>query len=910
MSKLTVEIKEKTWYAKEADEVLNLLKTVEDGLTPEETGSRLEEFGPNKLPEAKKQSPLIRFLLHFHNMLIYVLMAAAVVTALLGHWIDTWVIVAVILINAVIGFIQEGKAEKALESIKNMLSLEASVIRNGQRKTILAEELVPGDVVFMQSGDKVPADIRLFRVRNFQVEESVLTGESVAVEKNTDAAEPGSVPGDQTCMAFSGTSVVYGQARGVVVATGSDTELGKIKQMMSDVEKITTPLLRQIDSFGRILSVVIIVVTLLFFALGYFFRDYAIDELFLAVISLAVAAIPEGLPAIMTITLAVGVQAMARRNAIIRKLPSVETLGSVAVICSDKTGTLTRNEMTATSVITAESEYTVEGVGYAPKGRIRKGDETISVADEELLSDLIKTVRICNEASLKEKEGEWVISGNPTEAALITLAHKGGVEDVQPHREDVIPFESDHKYMATLNRLDDDSKRIYVKGAPEVLLEMCSHQKGVAGSEAIDQNYWEEQMEKLASEGRRLIAAAYREADNGKSALSHEDLKQELIFLGLIGIIDPPREEAVEAIKVCKEAGIRVKMITGDHLLTAKAIGKEIGIGDGEKAVSGAELEEMSDEEMRKAVIEYDVFARTSPEHKLRLVKALQAEKLICAMTGDGVNDAPALKRADVGIAMGIKGTEVTKEASEMVLADDNFASIANAVEEGRTIYDNLRKAILFILPTNGAESLVIMAAVIMGIVMPITPAQILWINMVTAVTLALALSFEPTEKGVMKRPPRRSGEPILGGYFLWRILFVSLLIGGFTLLLYYWLKENGYALETARTIAVNTLVAGQLFYLFNCRKMVETSVGKGFFGNRYAFLAAGVLVVLQLLFTYAPFMHEWFGSYPIELSYWLFPLVGGVGVFILVELEKLILGRTYLAGEKKGHQALSGSEN
>ncbi|TVQ67445.1 MAG: cation-transporting P-type ATPase [Balneolaceae bacterium] len=888
------------WYALDADAVLEQLKVTTEGLSPAEAEERLNQYGPNKLPEGKKQSALIRFLLHFHNMLIYVLMIAAVVTALLGHWIDTWVIVAVILINAVIGFLQEGKAEKALESIKNMLSLEANVIRDGQRKTISAESLVPGDVVFMQSGDKVPADIRLFKARNFQVEESALTGESVAVEKITGSAEPGSVPGDQTCMAFSGTSVVYGQARGVVTGTGSNTELGKIKQMMSDVEKITTPLLRQIDSFGRILSVVIIAVTLLFFALGYFYRDYALDELFLAVISLAVAAIPEGLPAIMTITLAVGVQAMARRNAIIRKLPSVETLGSVAVICSDKTGTLTRNEMTATSVVTSDTLYSISGSGYEPKGEIKKDDQEISPENEEILSELIQTVRVCNEASVKEKEGEWVISGNPTEAALITLAHKAGLGHFRPQREDVIPFESDHKYMATLNQLEDGSKRIFVKGAPEVLLGMCSKQRSADGAEPIDPGYWEEQMEKLASNGRRLIAAAYRDAEADRETIEQEDVRQELIFLGLIGIIDPPREEAVEAIRICKEAGIRVKMITGDHLLTARAIGKEIGIGDGEKAISGAELEEMSDEELRKAVIEYDVFARTSPEHKLRLVKALQAENLICAMTGDGVNDAPALKRADVGIAMGIKGTEVTKEASEMVLADDNFATIANAVEEGRTIYDNLRKALLFILPTNGAESFVIMAAVIMGIVMPITPAQILWVNMVTAVTLALALSFEPAEKGVMSRPPRKSGAPILGAYFLWRILFVSLLIGGFTLLLYNWLTHNGYETETARTIAVNTLVAGQLFYLFNCRKMHEPALGRGFFTNKYAFLAAGVLILFQLLFTYAPFMHQWFGTYPIELSYWAFPLISGTAVFVLVEFEKILFGRKRLAAERK----------
>jgi P-type Ca2+ transporter type 2C len=888
------------WYNQPFDSVFEKLSSGKEGLQKEEAAKRLEEHGPNKLPEGKQKSVLVRFLLHFHNVLIYVLMAAAIVTAMLDHWIDTWVIIAVILINAIIGFVQEGKAEKALESIKKMLSLNANVIRDGKRTEIDAEDLVPGDVVALQSGDKVPADIRLFEVRNFRVEESALTGESVAVEKTTDPAEKGSVPGDQKCMAFSGTSVVNGRAKGVVVETGGTTELGKIKKMMSDVEKITTPLLRQIDSFGKVLSIVIVAVTALFFVLGYFFRDYSVDELFLAVISLAVAAIPEGLPAIMTITLAVGVQAMARRNAIIRKLPSVETLGSVAVICSDKTGTLTRNEMTATTVVTSNASYTVEGAGYQPEGKIKKNGTTIKAEEDELLSQLIQTVRVCNDAEIKQEEGEWVLNGDPTEGSLITLAYKSGFETFTPRRIDHIPFESDHRFMATLNQGDGDNNIMYVKGAPEMLLELCGKQRTPEGEDEIDYDYWEKEMEKKADNGQRLIAAAMKVVDPDKTSIRHDDVESGLIFLGLIGMIDPPRKEAIESIQICKDAGIRVKMITGDHLITARAIGKEIGIGDGKKAISGADLEKMSDEELRKAVKEYDVFARTSPEHKLRLVKALQAEKLICAMTGDGVNDAPALKRADVGIAMGIKGTEVTKEASEMVLADDNFASIANAVEEGRTIYDNLRKAILFILPTNGAESFVIMAAVIMGITMPITPVQILWVNMVTAITLALALSFEPGEQGVMKRPPRDTNAPILGGYFLWRVGFVSLLIGGLTLGLYYWLKDHGYDIDEARTIAVNTLVAGQLFYLFNCRKMHEPSIGSGFFNNKYAFYAVGVLIIFQLIFTYAPFMNEWFGTAPHTTWYWVYPIAAGLFVFLLVELEKYLLGRRRLKKLKK----------
>ncbi|REL24051.1 cation-transporting P-type ATPase [Rhodohalobacter sp. SW132] len=889
--------KSTSWHQQQIDEVFYNLHTSKEGLSPDEAEQRLNEHGENKLPESEPPSALKRFLMQFHNVLIYVLIAAAGITALLDHWLDTGVILGVVLINAIIGYVQEGKAEKALEGIRNMLSLDATVLRNGQRRKIDAELLVPGDIVLLESGDKIPADLRLIDVRNLRIEESALTGESVAVEKHTEEVEEDAVPGDRKNMAFSGTSVVYGRATGVVVETGSHTQLGQINRMMTDVEKITTPLLRQIDQFGKVLSVGILGLTAIFFAIGYFFRDYEISELFMAVISLAVAAIPEGLPAIMTITLAIGVQAMARRNAIIRKLPSVETLGSVSVICSDKTGTLTRNEMTTRSVITADAEYEVEGAGYEPEGDLIKNGEKIEASQEPVLQKLIETVIACSDSQIHKEDDQWKLEGDPTEGALVTLAHKTGFGKFNPDRVDHIPFESEHQFMATLN--ENNGKRIvYVKGAPERLLERCDAQLTADGREDLDTEFWREMSEKQAGQGRRLIAAAYAETDQDVDGIDHDDI-QGLTFLGIAGIVDPPRPEAIEAIKACKSAGIRVKMITGDHLVTASAIGLELGLSDGTKAISGAELEAMNDQEIRKAALEYDVFARTSPEHKLRLVKALQEENLICAMTGDGVNDAPALKRADVGIAMGIKGTEVTKDSAEMVLADDNFASIANAVEEGRTIYDNLKKAILFIIPTNGAESLVIMAAVLMGLVLPITPVQILWVNMVTAVTLALALSFEPTEPGVMKRPPRDSGDAILSGYLIWRIAFVSVLIGGLTLGMYYWLKQNGYDVETARTIAVNTLVAGQLFYLFNCRRMHGPAIDSGFFDNRAVFYTTGLLIFFQFLFTYAPFMNTLFGTDPHELSYWIFPLAAGVIVFLTVELEKLIFGRRQKAKQK-----------
>jgi len=872
------------------DVLKELQSDKEKGLSEKEAKQRLQEYGPNELPKGQTRSWWKRLLLQFHNVLIYVLMAAAIITALMDHWIDTLVIVAVILINALIGFIQEGKAEKALEGIRDMLLLDSVVIRDGDKQTVEAEQLVPGDLVMLKSGDKIPADIRLIQSKDFRVEESALTGESTAVDKNTDKVDDDAIIGDQISMAFSGTVVVYGKAKGIVVRTGLSTEIGKINKMISDVEDITTPLLQQIEKFGKWLSAIILLITAAFFAFGYFFRDYELTDLFLAAIGLIVASIPEGLPAIMTITLAIGVQRMASRNAIIRRLPSVETLGAVNVICSDKTGTLTRNEMTVQTIITSEKEYTVEGTGYNPEGKFLSDDKEINPEDDKVLWQLLQTARVSNNAEIsKDEEGNWKLTGAPTEGAMLTLSYKAGLKDFKPRRIDTIPFESEHKYMATLNEVDDE-KVIFLTGAPESILEICSKQYSADGEQDIDGDYWTEKMEEIAAKGQRLLAAAFNKTSKDHEEIEKDDLEKQKIFLGLVGIIDPPRDEVIKAIKECKSAGVEVKMITGDHAITAKTIGKKLGIGDGEKALVGRELEEMTDEKLREVVNEHNIYARTSPEHKLRLVTALQENEKLCAMTGDGVNDAPALKKANIGIAMGIKGTEVSKDASEMVLADDNFATIVNAIEEGRTVYDNIRKALLFILPTNGAESLVLMSAIVLGIVMPITPAQILWVNMVTAITLALALSFEPMEDNVMERKPRAGNEPILGKLFIWRIIFVSFMIGGITLGVFNYLYNNGLNEVAARTVAVNTLVFGQLFYLFNCRSIKHPSLGKGFFGNKYAFMAAGTLLLLQMAFVYVPFMNTFFKTNPIDFSYWLYPLITGLIVFFLVELEKIIV--------------------
>ncbi|MFQ3619952.1 MAG: HAD-IC family P-type ATPase, partial [Spirochaetales bacterium] len=760
----------KNVHARPVEDLLNELGSTPEGLSSEEAQKRLDEYGPNRLLETEKEGILKRFFKHFHDLLIYILLIAALITALLGHWIDTGVILAVGIINAVIGFIQEGKAEQALEGIRKMLSLHAQVRRDGEWIETEAERLAPGDIVRVRSGDRVPEDIRLLEALNLRIDESALTGESVPSEKSPDPVQEEVGVGDRHSLAFFGTIVSSGRGIGIVIATGAQTEIGRINKMIAETETLATPLTRQMNQFSKILLLIIIGMAVLLGLVGWLLHNFGLSELFLAAIGFAVAALPEGLPAILTITLALGVQRMARRNAITRKINAIETLGSVTVICSDKTGTLTLNEMTVQKIITRSGQYEVEGMGYAPKGNIKKDKQEVSLEKQEDLRALIQVMALCNDSEIKEEEeeGKWRVTGEPTESALQTLARKAGFDDSGYERIGVIPFESENKFMATLHSLPGGGRRILLKGAPDRLIERCTTEASSDASiSPLDREFWERQIEELANKGLGVLAAAYREVEDNKKEIHIEDIENDMVFLGLVGIIDPPRPEAIEAIKICHPAGIQVKMITGDHVGTAKAIGKEMGIGDGEHAVTGAEWEKASDEEHHRLGKENDIFARTSPEHKLRLVKALQALGEVVAMTGDGVNDAPALKRADVGVAMGIKGTEATEEAADIVLTDDNFTSIERAVEERRTIYDNLRKAILFILPTNGAEALVILVAVVFGFMLPLTPIQILGVNMVTAVTLALALAFEPAEPGVMKRPPRKPGTPILGRFFL-----------------------------------------------------------------------------------------------------------------------------------------------
>jgi magnesium-transporting ATPase (P-type) len=889
------------WHTESVNAVLATLLTTAQGLSTEEATNRLARYGPNQLNEAKARSPLLRFFQQFHNVLIYVLIVASVVTAILGHWVDASVIMAVVFLNALIGFVQEGKAENALRAIRQMLTANAMVLRNGRQITIQAEHLVPGDIVLLQSGDKVPADLRLLHTKGMQIQESILTGESLPVEKNTmPAPVQQTAIGDRRCMAYSGTLLTHGQGRGVVVETGAQTEIGRISTLVSEVEAVTTPLLRQMAQFGRWLTAAIIGLAIITFAFGLLVRDYSVAAMFLASVSLAVAAIPEGLPAIMTITLAIGVQRMARRNAIIRRLPAVETLGAVTVICSDKTGTLTRNEMTVRTIITADNLFELAGTGYDPHGAISLLDRDITPAQEPLLLETIRAAVLCNDTSLEHSGDTYLVHGDPMEGALLISGLKAGldidIENRQYPRTDLIPFESEHRFMATLHHSHQGLAFIYLKGAPERVLEMCTQQQTLSkGDQPVNKNYWLNRIEEMAQQGQRVLAIACKPISYEQIELTFSDVENKLIMLGLFGMIDPPRKEAIEAVQVCARAGIRVKMITGDHAVTARAIARQLKLVNSDDTLTGQQLERISKHDLYQRVQDVDVYARVNPEHKLLLVKLMQEQGLIVAMTGDGVNDAPALKRADVGVAMGQNGTEAAKEAAEMVLADDNFASITHAVEEGRTVYDNLKKAILFILPTNGGQALIILAAIVIGLhPLPLIPVQILWVNMVISVTLALSLAFEPAEKNAMQRPPRNAGEPILTAYLIWRIAFVSVILMSGTFGLFLWEVAQNASIEHARTVAVNTLVMFQIFYLFNSRYITASVFNwAGLSGNRYVLAAIAVLIILQLCFTYLPPMQSLFGTAAIDFNIWLRILLVASSVLFLVELEKFFVRRS-----------------
>jgi magnesium-transporting ATPase (P-type) len=892
----------KRMHAVAKDEALRALGAAESGLTSAEAARRLAEHGPNQLPAPPKRSAVLRFLSQFHNVLIYVLIVSAAITAALQHWTDTGVILAVVVANAVIGFVQEGRAEQAMDAIRGMLAPRSAVLRDGRRQSVDAAELVPGDIVLVEAGDRVPADLRLIEARNLKAEEAILTGESVPVEKSTEPAAEGAVLGDRTSMLFSGTLAAAGAGRGVVAATGADTEIGRISGMLSEVQTLTTPLVRQMDVFARWLTLFILMTAAGLLVYGYFVGHLPFDELFMVVIGLSVAAIPEGLPAVLTITLAVGVQAMARRNAIVRRLPAIETLGSVSVICSDKTGTLTRNEMMVTTLAAAEHVYSVGGSGYAPDGAVRWREADAHPDEHLVLMEFARAAGLCNDAVLHGPHEGWRVEGDPMEGALVALAGKitgAGPEPFrgQWSRTDAIPFDAAHRYMAVLHHDHAGDACIHVKGAPEAVLALCTDQRAAeGGTQPLDQPYWHAMVEELAAEGQRVIAVAARSVPQDHTILNTTDIDGTLTMIGLVGLIDPPRAEAIEAVAECHAAGIRVKMITGDHAATARAIAGLIGLKNKERVLTGADVEAMDDAALAEAAVGTDVFARTSPSDKLRLVIALQSRGLTVAMTGDGVNDAPALKRADAGIAMGRKGSEAAKEAAEFVLADDNFASIAAAVREGRTVYDNIKKVISWTLPTNAGEAMTIIVALLAGLALPITAVQILWINLITAVTLGLALAFEPSEPGTMRRPPRARDEPLLTGDLVWHIVLVSVLFLAAVFGIYSYARDRGYDQALAQTMAMNMLVVLEIFHLFFIRNIYGTSLTwQAAKGTKVVWACVVTITAAQFAVTYLPPLQSVFGTRSVPFFDGVLIIGVGVAFFVLIEIEKqmrLAVGR------------------
>ncbi|WP_454876158.1 cation-transporting P-type ATPase [Pseudomonas farris] len=884
------------WHTLPAEQVTNLLKVNEHvGLETAEVQARLDRTGFNRLPEAARRPAWLRFLLQFHNILIYVLLGSAAITAMLQHLWDTVVILAVVIANAVIGYVQEGKAEKAMDAIRQMLAPRAAVLRAGERLSVVSEELVPGDIVLLEAGDKVPADLRLLHANRLQIQEAILTGESVPVEKHTEPVPLAAALGDRTCMAFSGTLVTCGQAKGVVVATAAAAEIGRISSLLSGVETLTTPLVQQMNVFARWLTILILLIGGLLLVFGHYVGHYEFTEIFMVVVGMSVAAIPEGLPAVLTITLAVGVRAMARRNAIVRRLPAIETLGSVSVICTDKTGTLTRNEMMVASVVTSDLTFTVDGAGYQPTGNMNLADQLIDTANHPTLAELGLAASLCNDAVLSLHEELWKVEGDPMEGALLAFSAKTGIDSDEERRTwtrtDAIPFDAKHRFMATLHHNHDRHASIYVKGAPEQILAMCTQQRvNTGGADLLNADYWHEQANTIASKGQRVLAFAMRSVRPEHTVLEFADVHKTLTLLGMVGMIDPPRPETIQAVRQCQAAGIVVKMITGDHAGTASAIGRQIGLENPEKVLTGIDLDTMNDAALKEAVKDVNVFARTSPEHKLRLVTLLQSNGMTVAMTGDGVNDAPALKRADAGIAMGGKGSEAAKEAADLVLADDNFASIVAAVREGRTVYDNIKKVLSWTLPTNAGETMTIIVALLLGITLPVTPIQILWINLITAVTLGIALAFEPTEENTMRRPPRSRQEPLISGALVWHMVLVSVLFLCGVYGIFSYALDRGYSVELARTIAVNTLVVMEIFHLFFIRNLYGTSLTwKGVRGTKVMWMTIAVITIAQFAITYAPPLQKIFATEAIPFFDGLLIIGVGVALFAIIEIEKQI---------------------
>lgn len=883
-----------------AHEVMLLLETRPDlGLSEGEAEERLRRYGANELPAARRGSLTVRIARQFNHPLIYVLLVAGSLTAVLKEYVESSVILGVVAINAVVGFLQEAKAEMALENLRSMVQTTAKVVRDGYEHTVASCELVPGDLVLLMAGDKVPADIRLTKATELRVNESTLTGESAPVPKD-EMVLPVDVPvADRRNMVYSGTLVTGGSGVGVVVATGSETELGEIHRLVGAPENLETPLTQKLAAFSEVLTFVIVVLAALTFGVGLLHGNGIVDT-FTAAVALAVGSIPEGLPAAMTIMLAIGVTRMARRHAIIRRLPAVETLGSITVICTDKTGTLTENQMTVQAIWTITGEYRVTGVGYAPTGSVRdrNGAEMDLQRDRALWWSLVGGAT-CGDASLVRERGEWAITGDPTEGAMLVAATKAGLdqeglEDRFP-RLDTIPFSSARRYMATLHR--DASARdldvLLVKGAIEQVLDRCdSKMEGNGARSPLVRSAVLAAAERMANQGLRILATAIRPIEGKGSDSLEEDDVYNLTMTGFQAMRDPPREAATAAIAACRAAGVNVKMITGDHAITANAIAREIGLlgrQDQEQALTGSDLSELPADEFSNTVDLSTVFARVSPEQKLRLVEGLQSRGHVVAMTGDGVNDAPALRQADIGVAMGKNGTEVAKDASDMVLVDDDFATIEAAVEEGRGVFDNLTKFITWTLPTNIGEGLLILSAIVLNATLPMLPMQILWVNMTTSVALGLMLAFEPKESGIMSRPPRDPAKPLLTGALSFRILLVAALMVGGSWWLFEWERSHGARLAEARTAAMNVIVVIEALYLFTCRSLAGSIRRLHLFSNPWIILGVGVQAVVQAVVTYVPQMNAIFATAPIDPGTWLRILIVAAVVSAIVAVDKRI---------------------
>ncbi|MBD2204819.1 cation-transporting P-type ATPase [Calothrix sp. FACHB-1219] len=891
------------WHHLPASKVAQHLDTnLQTGLTSDEVVKRRERFGANELQAKSGTNPILRFLLQFNQPLLYILLVAGAIKALIGQWVNAWVIWGVTLINAIIGFIQESKAESAIAALASSVQTNATILRNNQKLQVPSTELVPGDLVLLTSGDKVPADLRLVQSRNLQVNESALTGESVAIEKNIEPLDADAPLAERSNMAYAGSFVTFGTAKGIVVAIGEETETGRISQLIEQGTSLKTPLTRKFDKFSRNLLYIILGIAALTFAVGLGYGN-SWASMFEAAVAFAVSAIPEGLPAVVTVTLAIGVSRMARRHAIVRKLPAVETLGGATVICSDKTGTLTENQMTVQAIYAGGEQYTVTGAGYAPEGEILCDEQPINGQDFPVLTECLKAGLLCNDSHLEQKEGEWQVVGDPTEGGLIVVADKVGLHrhnlETEMPRLDAIPFESEFQYMATLheNRSQKNSssvRTVYVKGSVEAILQRCQQMLDTEGKAiAINPEIIHQEVDVMANFGLRVLAFAKKSLANEQNSINHADIENDLVFLGLQGMIDPPRTEAIKAVAACQNAGIQVKMITGDHAATAKAIAQSMGLNkNGEVlAFTGRELANMDNSQLTTAIEDGVVFARVAPEQKLRIVEALQSKGEVVAMTGDGVNDAPALKQADIGIAMGGAGTEVAKEAADMILTDDNFASIEAAVEEGRTVYRNLLKAIAFILPVNGGESMTILISVLFARELPILSLQVLWLNMVNSIAMTVPLAFEPKSQRVMQQSPRSPREPLLSQSLVKRILAISIFNWILIFGVFEWIQQTTGNTDLARTMAIQALVAGRIFYLLSISQLGIALINKvrGFkqkFSDASAIgFGIATTIILQIIFSQWNIMNSLFSTAPLNLTQWLICLIIGLPMILVAIL-------------------------